>query len=346
MLLLDTAALPQSFSDAAALDAFLALPTPALLADLAGLDGDLAVLGVGGKMGPSLALLARAALPGRRVIGVARFTEPGLRARLESAGVETLFCDLLDAASVRALPRVANVVFMVGRKFGTTADASLTWAVNTLPVVHAAEHFSGCRMVVFSSGNVYPLSPVVRQGCRESDPPGPVGEYANSCLARERLFAFAAARFGVQGCILRLNYAVECRYGVLFDLARRIVAGEAIPLATGSVNLIWQGDANAAALRALRLAATPPMVLNVTGPETASVRVLAEELGARLGRAPVFAGEEAPEALLSNAGLAASRFGYPAVPLGCVLDWVADWVAREQPGLGKPTHFEVRDGRF
>lgn len=345
--LLDAARLPDRFDSVEALEEFMSRPSAALVETLAEIPGDLMVLGVAGKMGPTLARLARRAAPGKRVVGVARFSDPALRARLDAWGVETIACDLLDRAAVQALPQIPNVVFAAGHKFGATADPALTWAMNCHVPALVAEAFRGAqRLVAFSTGNVYPLSPAGGPGADEGTPPGPVGEYAQSCLGRERMFQYFSQKFGTPGRLFRLNYAIDLRYGVLHDLARRVLAGEAIDLAMGHVNVIWQGDANAQVLRSLAHCRVPAAPLNCTGAETLSVRWLAGELATRLGKPLVIRGQEAPTALLSDTTEAQALFGPPAVPLARMLDWVADWVARDMPSLNRPTKFEVRDGRF
>ena len=339
--------LPERFDSVEQLDDFLATPSQALIDDLAAVDGDILILGVAGKMGPTLARLARNAAPQKRIIGVARFSEPALRERLEEWGIETITADLLDAEQVRALPRVKNVIFMAGRKFGSSGNQALTWAMNVHVPSIVAEAFAGSRIVAFSTGNIYPLVDVMHQGATEATPPGPRGEYAQSCLGRERIFEYFSGVHGTPGVLFRLNYAIDMRYGVLFDLASRIKAGTPIDLSLmGHVNVIWQGDANSHALRSLRHCTAPTQPLNISGPETLSVRWLCQELGQRIGVAPKLIGDEAPTAWLTNSAAATRLFGYPMVPLAAMLDWVGDWVARDMPSYDKPTKYEVRDGGF
>ena len=337
---------PRRFADAEALEDFMTAPRPELSRDLAAAPGDILVLGAGGKMGPTLARLAKRAAPDRRVVAVSRFSEPGLRESLEGHGVETIACDLLDRRAVEALPRPANVIFMAGRKFGAGGDPPLTWAMNAhLPTI-VAETFRESRIVAFSTGNVYPHVPVAGGGAREDTPPSAIGEYAQSCLGRERMFSYFSQRFGTPGRLIRLNYAIDLRYGVLRDIAVKVLEGAPIDLTTGHVNVIWQGDANSQVLRALRHCTVPASPLNVTGPETASVRKIAQTMAERLGREPRFTGVEAAEGWLNDAGEAARLFGFPSVPLSKMIDWVADWVASGGASFGKPTAYEVRDGSF
>lgn len=260
--------------------------------------------------------------------------------------VRIVECDLLDPDDVSRLPDAPNVIFMAGQKFGTGDRPAMTWAMNTIVPANSARRYAGSRIVVFSTGNVYPLTPVGSGGARETDPVAPIGEYAMSCVGRERVFEYYADRDGTRVAIYRLNYAIDVRYGVLLDLAQRVVAGEAIPLAMGYVNVIWQGDANRIAIECLPRASAPPVVFNVTGRETLAVRELAERFGARLGRKPVFSGSEGPDALLSNAERMHTAFAPPATSLEAMIEHVARAVEDNAPTLGKPTHFEARDGRF
>jgi nucleoside-diphosphate-sugar epimerase len=332
------------------LEEALSRPAAADVAAMAALPGDLLVLGAAGKMGPSLAQLARRASEQagvrRRVIGVARFSAAGSRETLERAGVETIAADLLDRDAVTALPDAPNVVYMAGQKFGTSGDQPATWATNVVAASLAAERYAGSRIVAFSTGNVYPLTTAASGGPVESDPTGPIGEYAQSALGRERILEFQARRSGTPLAILRLNYAIEPRYGVLRDLADKVWRGEPIDVTMGHVNIIWQRDANAIALRALAHGAVPPLVLNVTGPQTLAVRDLATRLGAQLGRAPEFTGTEQGTALLSNAARCVELFGPAETTVDQMIATVADWVKQGGASLNKPTHFAEREGRF
>lgn len=334
----------------AELEEMLSRPTAADVSAAAALPGDVVVLGCGGKMGPSLVRLLRRALDsaGRtgRVIGVSRFSQPGLADRLAAEGIHPISADLLDPEAVQTLPDAAQVILMAGHKFGSTVDPAMTWATNVLLPAGAARRYRESRMVAFSTGNVYPLTPVRNGGARETDPVGPVGEYAQSALARERVLAYLSRRHGTPLAILRLNYAVEPRYGVLRDVADLVQQGRPVPLGMGHVNVIWQRDANSVALRALAHCATPPFLLNLTGAEAVAVRTLAEAFGRRFGRAPVFEGSEGDTALLSNATRCRDLFGPPATPLGEMIELVGDWVAAGGSSLGKPTRFEEREGNF
>lgn len=328
------------------LDDLLSTPRAETVAALAQCPGDIIVLGAGGKMGPTLARMAARAAPDRRVIAVSRWSSAAAERTLNDAGVETIRCDLLDASAVSRLPAVPNVIFMAGQKFGTTGAPAMTWGMNVVVPAHCAERYAEARIVAFSTGNVYALTPVTSRGSREDDAPAPVGEYASSCLGRERVFELYAERRGTRVAIVRLNYAIDLRYGVLVDLALRVRNGEPIPLEMGYVNIIWQGDANRIALECLPRAAAPPFIVNVTGAERLSVRALAEAFAKRFGVTARFSGMERQDALLSDTRRMQATFAAPETPLDDMLDRVADWIERGGSLLGKPTRFEARDGRF
>lgn len=345
-----TPSLPDQIASSAELEELLSRPTAPALAALAQLDSDLVILGVSGKMGPTLARMAQRAITQLglpyKVYGVARFSQPGTREALEEQGVTTIACDLLDREALATLPDSKNIIFMAGQKFGTTGNQHMTWAINTYLPALACERYSGARIVAFSTGNVYPLTPIVEGGSQEGDAVQPVGEYANSCLGRERIFEYFSRTQGLRCAIMRLNYAVEMRYGVLVDVAQRVYQGQPVDLTMGAANVIWQGDANGQALAMLDLCSSPPTVLNVTGPETVSIRRTAETFGTIFGKTPRFSGNESATALLSNAAASQRYFGYPTVPVDRFLGWIAGWVANGGDSLNKPTHFETRDGNF
>ena len=332
------------------LEALLSEPSESAIQAMARLDGDLIVLGAGGKMGPTVARMARIASDRagvlRRILAVARFTDGRLEARLRGWGIEAIRCDLLDQAQLDALPDPPNVVYMTGMKFGSTGQESLTWAMNCWLPGMVCRKFRRSRIVAFSTGNVYPLTPVQRGGSVETDTLVPVGEYAMSCVGRERMFEHFSRIHGIPMAILRLNYATEMRYGVLVDIAQRVLAGQPVDLAMGYLNAIWQGDANAMALASFDHLATPPRVINIAGPETLSVCQVAEEFGRRFGRRATFRGSEGPDALLSNGQFGYRLLGRPRVTAEELIAWIADWLSRGGETLGKPTHFEVRDGKF
>jgi nucleoside-diphosphate-sugar epimerase len=345
------AALPTHFEDVAALESFMSAPSPELIADLKTVDGDILVLGVGGKMGPTLARMAKRAAPDRRVIGVARFSDPTLIAALERHGVECIACDLLDRDALERLPNVAqgvrNLVFMAGHKFGAADNASLTWMMNVGVPMMVAETFRDMRTVAFSTACVYPFVPVDGPGASEAMPAGPpAGDYANSCVGRERMFEYGSRRYGTPGRLVRLSYAIDMRYGVLHDVGAAVWDGQPIDLTMGHADVIWQGDANDQSLRLLAHCTTPTTPINITGPAHTSVRWLAGEFGKRFGREPLLIGQEASTAWLEDTSESQRLFGKPRIGIDLMVDWMADWIRRGQPSLGKPTHFSTRDGKY
>ena len=333
------------------LEEHLSRPTEADAAAMSALNGDLLILGAGGKMGPSLSRLARRAadLAGARlrIVAVARFTNASLPAQLAVQGIETISCDLLEAGALSRLPEIPNVVFMAARKFETSGAEHLTWAMNTFLPGLVAERYRNSRIVAFSTGNVYPLRSVSEGGAVESAPVGPVGEYAQSALGRERMFENGSHRWGTRVAILRLNYAVELRYGVLVDIARAVFEHRPISLTMPYVNVIWQRDANSWCLRSFAYCQSPPLVLNITGPETLSVREVAMEFGQHFGIEPIFLPEpEGSTSLLNNAAKAGTLFGQPTATPTEMIRWIADWIRQGGVMLNKPTHFQTRDGKF
>ena len=336
-----------NFEDVAALEEFMTRPSPALAADLARAPGDILVLGVGGKMGPTLARMAKRAVPERRVIGVARFSEKGLREKLESQGVECIACDLLERAALERLPRAPNLVFMAGHKFGAAGNAAFTWAMNVRVPYMVADTFRESRSVVFSTACVYPFADVNGRGADEATPTlPPPGDYATSCVGREKAFEYGSLTHGTPVRLVRLEYAIDMRYGVLHDVAAKVFAGQPVDVTMGHVNVIWQGDANEQALRLLAHCTAPASALNVSGPEVVSVRWLAAEFGKRFGKKAEVTGKEAPTAWLVDTREAQKLLGPTGVPLTTLIDWQSAWIAGGKPGLGKPTHFETRDGKY
>lgn len=325
-------------------------PSPALLSDIARQEGDILILGVGGKMGPALARLAKQAFDligaERKVIGASRFSEPGLQNELEQLGIETHVVDLLNEDQLQSLPDAKNILYLAGTKFGTTGKESFTWAMNTYLPGRVAEKYKDSNIVVFSTGNVYPLTPVDAGGATEKTYPEPLGEYAQSCLGRERVFQYSSSKNNTPLFIYRLNYANDVSYGVLLEIARSVKEQKPIDLRMGYVNVIWQGDANEIAIRALNHCSAPATIVNVTGPETISIRWLAAQFGTIFGQEPVFVNAEEPTALLSNATKCFDLFGYPNVLLNQMIELVAGWVKQGGKTINKPTHFQERQGKF
>lgn len=339
------------FKDEEELERFMSEPSRRAVEAVAALGGDIAILGIGGKIGVTLGMMAaravKAAGSRARVYGVSRFGDQGARDRLTSAGVECVACDLLDRAAVDALPDAAAVVFMAGRKFGTSGSEEATWAMNAVVPANVSERYRGVPTVAYSTGCVYALESPYSGGSSELDPPRPVGEYAQSALARERVFQHYSLRYGTPVCLFRLNYAIDPRYGVLHDIAAKVLAGEAVDLSAATFNCVWQGDVLERTFLALGVAASPAAALNVTGPETASTRRVAEAFGRRFGKEPVFVGDgQSGRSYLNDASLSFKLFGYPGVGLSRMIDWQADWLLAGGASLGKPTHFESTDGSY
>jgi nucleoside-diphosphate-sugar epimerase len=332
------------------LDRALTQPSEADVAFASRLAGDCMILGAGGKMGPTLARRLQLALLAAdrqsRVIAVSRFQSSAAERELTDAGLETISCDLLDPEQVRELPLVENVFFLAGRKFGSAGDPELTWAMNVLVPAQVAQHFRQSRIVVFSTGNVYPFVSPEQGGCVETDTPSPVGEYAQSCLGRERVFEYYSKKYSTRCLIFRLNYAIDLRYGVLVDIARQVYEGTPVDLSVPAVNVLWQGDANSYAMRSLDLCESPARILNVTGPETIAVREAAGFFARRFHREPIYKGESKGFALLSNANACYADLGPPSVTAYGLMEAVALWVEAGGATLNKATKFQVTDGRF
>jgi nucleoside-diphosphate-sugar epimerase len=325
-------------------------PSADLIEDIAMIDGDIIVLGIGGKMGPGLARVAKQAIDkagiNKKIIGVARFSEPGLQEQLNSEGIETISADLLNEDDLQALPQEKNVLYLAGTKFGTTGKESLTWAMNSYLPGRVAQKFKNSRIVVFSTGNVYPLVPVVSGGATEDLPPEPIGEYAQSCLGRERIFQYFSLKNNTPVLIYRLNYANDVTYGVLHEIAKSVKENQPVDLSMGTASVIWQGDANEIAIRCLKHCSVPAKILNVTGPETVSLRWLAEQFGKMLGVTPEFINEERSTSFLSNAAESFRLFGYPKVTLKQMMEVILEWLNEGGKTLNKPTHFSERKGKY
>lgn len=325
-------------------------PSDQLLEDIAGIEGDILLLGIGGKMGPGMARLAKQAIEitgsNKKIIGVSRFSDHTLRQVLEDDGIETISADLLDEESLKNLPDVANVIYLAGHKFGSSGKEPFTWAMNTYLPGRVAEKYKNSNIVAFSTGNVYPFTEINSGGLSEETAPSPVGEYGQSCLGRERIFQYFSDKNNTPVLIYRLNYAIDFRYGILLEIANSIYNGKEIDLQTGNVNVIWQGDANEIAIRSLLHCESPAKILNVTGPETVSVKWLAEQFGLAFGIEPKFIGQPQTKALLSNASQAHQLFGYPKITLREMIDITAFWIKEGGPVFNKATHFQEREGKF
>ncbi|MGV0876211.1 NAD(P)-dependent oxidoreductase [Martelella sp. FLE1502] len=338
---------PDTFRDVEHLEDFMSVPTAEVVEDLNALDGDIMILGVGGKIGVTMARMAKKACPDKRVIGVSRFSEAGVEERLNAWGIETIACDLLDREAVNALPKVANVIYMAGLKFDYRGREDFLWAMNTIAPQITAEAFRDSRLVTFSTIHVYPWSNPLHGGVTERDlPMARPGEYANSVVGRERTFEHFSKKYDTPGRAMRFVYAIDPRYGVMQEIANWVFTGKEVPLDTGHVNIMWQGDANAQFLRMLGQCTVPASPINVGGPETMSVRYLANRFGEAFGIEPRFTGSEQDNCLLVNCDKANGIFGNPVVSVDPMVRWVADWVKTGKPVHGKPSKFEVRSGEF
>jgi nucleoside-diphosphate-sugar epimerase len=341
---------PEKIANEEQLEELISRPGKEVVEMFSRLDGDIMFLGIGGKIGPSLAQMAIRACEeagvSKKIYGVSLFTSEEEQQKIKDLGIETIHGDLLDTNFISTLPRVKNVYFLAGMKFGSEENLSLTWAVNSYMPALVVEHFKDSRIVAFSTGCVYSLVPVETGGSKEDDMPEPVGEYAQSCLGRERMFEYGSKKNNTPVALIRLNYSVELRYGVLVDIATRVKNQETIDLAMGYFNVIWQGDVNDVVLRSIEIAGSPAKILNITGEEIIKVRDVATEFGRLFGVEPKLTGKEAPTALLNNSQLAYNLFGHPKVPISQVIQWIAEWMKEENKLLGKPTHYEVRDGKY
>ncbi len=332
--------------DESGLEDILSEPTEATRKVVATLNGDIAVLGAGGKMGPTLAIMLKKASNDKNIYAVSRFGDKTIKARIEEAGVKTIEADLMDESQYCELPKVENVFYLAGMKFGATGNQPLTWALNSFLPGLIARHYKDARIVVFSTGNVYPLVNINSGGAEEQTIPEPIGEYAQSCLGRERMFEYFSQLYKMPVTIIRLNYANEPRYGIIVDLTLKILNDEPIDLTMGAVNLIWQRDANDYIIQAMSLGKSPPAILNVTGPETIPIRQLAKQIGKELDKEPKFVFQEAQTALLSNASYCLSMFGYPKTTLEEMVSMIVQWVSSGKKVLNKPTKYYIRDGKF
>jgi len=341
---------PNQIADKALLEDLLSTPTAEAVKMFSDLEGDIMFLGIGGKIGPTLAKMAKRACEKagveKRIYGVSLFESDEQQRQIKDIGIETIHGDLLDKDFIKGLPKAKNVFFLAGMKFGSEENISLTWAVNTYMPALVADHFKGSNIVAFSTGCVYPLVPVESGGSLETDPPVPVGEYAQSCLGRERMFEYGSKQHQTKVCLIRLNYSVELRYGVLVDIAMKVKKQEAIDLSMGYFNVIWQGDVNDVVLRSLNICESPAKILNITGEDTLSVHEVALEFGKLFNVTPDFVNEETLTALLNNAEQAFQLFGRPKISSTQIIKWIADWIGEERETLGKPTHYEVRDGKY